>query len=52
MEEAFLPIKSIHLYIKKLKDVFRKYKLEKGGYRFSLVNVTSRNSEIELTLGI
>ncbi len=48
MEELFSPIKSIGVYIKKFKDVFRKYKLEKSGYRYSLVNVTSRNNEIEL----
>ncbi|CAM4434883.1 MAG: hypothetical protein LEGION0403_FIIPPAGN_02217 [Legionella sp.] len=48
MEEMFSPIKSIGLYIKKFKDVFRKYKLEKSGSRYSLVNVTSRNNEIEL----
>lgn len=29
MEEMFSPIKSIGLYIKKFKNVFRKYKLEK-----------------------
>ena len=48
MEEMFSPVKSIGLYIKKVKDVFRKYKLEKGSYRYSLVNVISRDDEIEL----
>lgn len=48
MEEEFSSIRSISLYVQKFKDVFRKYKLEKSGYRYSLIDVTSQNNEIEL----
>lgn len=48
MEKMFSPIKFIGMYIKKLKNAFKKYQLEKSGYRYSLVNVASPNNEIEL----
>lgn len=48
MEEMFSPIKSIGVFVKRFKNVYRRYKLEKGRYRYSLVNVTSQNNEIVL----
>lgn len=38
----------IGYYFHKFKDVLKKYKLEKGKYRYSLIDVTSNNKEIEL----
>lgn len=43
-----LPKNFINLYIHKIKKFIKKYKLEKGTHRYSLINVTSKNDNIEL----
>ncbi|KTD33559.1 hypothetical protein Lnau_2310 [Legionella nautarum] len=42
----FIP--RIDLYLAKIKGIFKKYKLEKGRYKYSLIDVTTENSEIVL----
>lgn len=46
MTEMFPKI--VGSYLRKLKESFRKFRLEKITHRYSLIDVTSENSEIEL----
>lgn len=39
---------SVSLCVKKLKHIYKKYKLEKGGYKYSLIDVKAETNKIVL----